>query len=136
MSPNTFASRIGPKLEMVARTGTPTPLAPSDRNSTGKAVGTQSSPVSFARAAVLSAASPGRARPDKSPFTSAISTATPAALSCSAISCSVLVLPVPVAPATRPCRLTVASGMRICALGSGSPSTTTVPNCRAWPSTV
>ena len=50
---------------------------PSDKNSTGNAVAVQSSPVSLARAAVLSLASPGRARPDRSPFTSAINTATP-----------------------------------------------------------
>ena len=56
--------------------------------------------------------------PDRSPLTSAISTGTPAADSCSAITCSDFVLPVPVAPATRPCRLTVASGMRTCAVGS------------------
>ena len=48
---------------------------------------------------------------------SAIRTATPAALSCSAINCRVFVLPVPVAPATSPCLLTVASGMRTCAVG-------------------
>ena len=49
MSPSTFDSRIGPKLVIVARTGTPIPEVPSDRNSTGKAVGVQSSPVSLAR---------------------------------------------------------------------------------------
>ncbi len=66
-------------------TGTPTPLAPSDRNSTGKAAGTQSSPcLRTGRGRRL----PGRARPTNA-FTSAIGTATPAALSCSAISCSV-----------------------------------------------
>ena len=39
---------------------------------------------------------------------SAAKTGTPAVLSCSAISWRVLVLPVPVAPATRPCRLSIA----------------------------
>ena len=38
---------------------------------------------------------------------SARKTGTPWPESCSAISCSVLVLPVPVAPATRPCRFRV-----------------------------
>ena len=66
---------------------------------------------------------------------SAIITGTPAADSCSAITCSDLVLPVPVAPATRPCRLTVASGMRMCAVGSTVPSTTTVPSSSAGPAT-
>jgi hypothetical protein len=52
--------------------------------------------------------------PDKSPFTSAQKTGTPAAENCSAMTCSVTVLPVPVAPATRPCRLDRASS-RLCA---------------------
>ena len=39
---------------------------------------------------------------------SAAKTGTPLALSCSASSCRVLVLPVPVAPATRPWRLSIA----------------------------
>ena len=135
LSPNTFDSRMGPKLEMVARTGTPMPDVPSVRNSTGYAVGVQLSPVSFARCAVLSLATPGRDSPDKSPLTSAIMTGTPAVLSCSAITCSDFVFPVPAAPATRPWRLTVARGMRICAVGSATPSTTTVPSSRACPST-
>src|SRR5271165_5743892 len=96
LSPNTFDSRIGPKLEIVARTGTPSPPVPSDRNSTGKAVGVQSSPVSEALAAILSFGTPGRDRPDRSPLTSAIITDTPAADSCSAITCRDFVFPVPV----------------------------------------
>ena len=47
--------------------------------------------------------------PDRSPFTSAQNTGTPAAENCSAITCSVTVLPVPVAPATSPCRFARAS---------------------------
>ena len=43
-------------------------------------------------------------------MTSARKVGTPAAESCSAISCSVRVLPVPVAPAIRPCRLSIRSG--------------------------
>ena len=43
---------------------------------------------------------------------SAANTGTPWARSCSASSCSVLVLPVPVAPATSPCRLSMPSGIR------------------------
>ena len=42
---------------------------------------------------------------------SAAKTGTPAAESCSASSCRVFVLPVPVAPATSPCRLSIASGI-------------------------
>ena len=78
------------------------PPVPSERNSTGNGDPTQSSPVSLARSVVLSLASPGRVSPDRSPLKSAITTGTPAAESCSAITCRVLVLPVPVAPATRP----------------------------------
>ena len=47
---------------------------------------------------------------------SAAKTGTPWAESCSVSSCSVLVLPVPVAPAMRPCRFIIASG--ILTLGS------------------
>ena len=43
---------------------------------------------------------------------SAAKTGTPAAEICSAINCSVLVLPVPVAPATSPCRFSMLNGMR------------------------
>ena len=93
---------MGPKLVMVARTGTPMPSVPRDRNSTGYAVGVQSSPVSVARWVVLSFDTPGRDSPDRSPLTSAMSTGTPAADNCSAITCSDFVLPVPVAPAIRP----------------------------------
>ena len=64
---------------------------------------------------------------------SGITTGTPAAESCSAISCSVLVLPVPVAPATRPCRLNMASGMPIEAVGSTVPPSTTVPSSTRAP---
>ena len=39
MSPSTFDNRIGPKLVIVARTDTPIPEVPRDRNSTGKGVG-------------------------------------------------------------------------------------------------
>ena len=52
------------------------------------------------------------ASPERSPLMSARNTGTPAADSCSAIMCSVTVLPVPVAPATRPCRFIMDSGSR------------------------
>ena len=76
-------------------------------------------PTSVARAVSLSLACPAVAIPDRSPLMSARKTGTPWAESCSAMSWSVLVLPVPVAPATRPCRLRVASGMRTGASGMG-----------------
>ncbi|SKY68396.1 Uncharacterised protein [Mycobacteroides abscessus subsp. abscessus] len=87
---------------MVARIGTPIPCDPSDTNSTGYAVGDQSSPVCDAREVILSLDTPGRLSPDRSPLMSAITTGTPLADNCSAMSCKVLVLPVPVAPATSP----------------------------------
>ncbi len=58
---------------------------------------------------------------------SATNTGTPAADSASAISWSVLVLPVPVAPAIRPCRFIIASGIPI----SGSGWTLPVVDRRA-----
>ncbi len=61
---------------------------------------------------------------------SARKTGTPWATSCSAISCSVLVLPVPVAPATRPCRFIADSGMRTVASAWAVPSTTAAPSSR------
>ena len=73
-------------------------------------------------------ASPGIARPVRSPLTSAMKHGTPAFDSCPAISCSVLVLPVPVAPAIRPWRLRIekATWMRASLYGtslwSGLPS--------------
>ena len=75
-----------------------------------------------ARAVIRSPASPGAAMPDRSPLMSARKTGTPWADSCSAISCRVLVLPVPVAPATRPCRFSTRSGMRTGASGWAVPS--------------
>src|SRR5207248_1316668 len=48
------------------------PEVPSERNSTGNAVGVHESPVSLPRCSILSLASPGRDRPDKSPLMSAI----------------------------------------------------------------
>ncbi len=53
----------------------------------------------------LPAGSPARERPEMSPFTSWITTGTPAADRPSARTWSVTVLPVPVAPVMRPWRL-------------------------------
>lgn len=119
---------------MVARTGIPMPSVPRERNSAGYPLGCQSeAPVSVARARILSLSAPGLDRPERSPFTSAMTTGTPAADSCSAIPCNVLVLPVPVAPATRPWRFNVANGIRMRASESVLPSSTTVPNSSAAP---
>ena len=79
---------------------------------------------------------PATDRPDTSPLTSATNTGTPAAESCSVMSCSVFVLPVPVAPATRPWRLSVASGTRTAASRWTVPSSTARPRSSAAPSVV
>ena len=63
------------------------------------------SPCSLARLTNASFASPTAAMPDRSPLMSAANTGTPAREKPSASTCSVTVLPVPVAPVTRPCRL-------------------------------
>ena len=63
---------------------------------------------------ILPSGAPATQMPERSPFTSAQKTGTPAAENCSAMTCSVTVLPVPVAPATRPWRLARASS-RLCA---------------------
>ena len=88
-------------------------LAPGTRSASSPAR------CSAVRAVTFSLGSPGAAMPDTSPLMSARKTGTPAALSCSAITCRVLVLPVPVAPATRPCRFSGDSGMRTLAVGVG-----------------
>ena len=131
--PSTLLSSTGPKDVTVARTGTPVPSPASARNSQGKPFAAQVVPVSAARAVMRSLTAPGAAIPETSPLMSARKTGTPASLSCSAISCSVLVLPVPVAPAIRPCRLSIASGMRTGASGCAAPPTTSAPSSRAGP---
>ena len=103
------------EVDTVARTGTPGPSPPRARNSTGKAVGANGSPRSAIRFSPGPPARPPTASPETSPLTSATSTGTPARESCSVTTCSVFVLPVPVAPATSPCRFIVASGMRTAA---------------------
>jgi len=59
---------------------------------------------------------------------SAANTATPASEICSASNCRVLVFPVPVAPATRPCRFSIDNEIRILASGAGAPSTIRTPS--------
>ena len=78
--------------------------------------------------------SPGALIPETSPLTSAAKTATPASESCSAIVWRVIVLPVPVAPATRPCRFIIRSGTRTTASVSSFPSWTPRPRSIAAPS--
>ncbi len=117
----------------MARIGTPGPMPPSERYSTGKPVGWKGRPSSVARFFAGPSSEPGTAMPDTSPFTSAANTETPAVESCSAITWSVLVLPVPVAPATRPWRFIVASGSRTVASGTSAPPRSPVPSSMALP---
>ena len=67
---------------------------------------------------------------------SAAKTGTPAAEICSAISCRVLVLPVPVAPATSPCRFSMLSGIRTTADGTGASFSISTPSSMAGSSKV
>ncbi len=67
---------------------------------------------------------------------SAAKTGTPAAEICSVSSCSVFVLPVPVAPAIRPCLLSMLRGIWIFASGTGFPSTIRTPSSIAGSSNV
>ncbi len=126
-------SSSGPNPATVARMGTPVPMPPSEKNSTGKDAALHACPMPSVRFSSFSLPSPGVATPDRSPLMSAANTATPFAASCSASTWSVRVLPVPVAPATSPWRFVIASGMRTGTSGIGSPFTS-APISRAAPS--
>ena len=91
-------------------------------------------PTEAVRAVSFSVAVPGVESPVRSPLMSARNTGTPWEESCSAINCRVMVLPVPVAPATRPCRFIMRSGSRTCASGKTWPSTNAAPRFTAKPS--
>src|SRR5256885_17131215 len=69
-------------------------------------------PRSCREAAILAPVLPGWLMPDRSPLMSAMNTGTPISENPSAIFCSVTVLPVPVAPVIRPCRLASAGSSR------------------------
>ena len=120
---STFASRIGPKEWTVARTRAPSaPL--SDSSSTGCPCPSKVQASEAHRSGTCGASAvPGCDTPVRSPFTSATNTGTPRSESWPAISWRVFVLPVPVAPATRPWRFTIDSGRRIrVAVSTSSPS--------------
>ena len=74
--------------------------------------------------------------PDRSPLMSAAKTGTPAREMASASTCSVLVLPVPVAPATRPCRFSIDSGIRTRASRTGASFSIRTPRSMAGSSNV
>ena len=105
----------GPRCPWCPGTGTPP----------GTASAVQSSPVSWARWVVRSPALT-RPRTGQVALWRRPSPPAPRRRSCSAMTCRVLVLPVPVAPATRPWRFIIASGCGS-ARGSTTPSTTTEP---------
>ena len=98
-------NRIGPISEIVARTGCPcAPL--TSQKAAGNFAGAQSlTPSESSLCLSLGLSTPGAARPERSPLTSAMNTGTPMLEKRSASTCSVIVLPVPVAPVIRPCRL-------------------------------
>ena len=101
-------SSNGPISVTVARTGWP--CSPNtSQNTVENWSGWKLSPISPARLRIKSLASPTSEIPDRSPLISAAKTGTPARANPSAITCSDTVLPVPVAPVTRPCRLASAS---------------------------
>ncbi len=101
-------SSNGPISVTVARTGWP--CSPNTSQNMVENWSTwKVSPISPARLVMKSLASPVSAIPERSPLMSAAKTGTPARAKPSAITCSVTVLPVPVAPVTRPCRLASAS---------------------------
>src|SRR5690606_29058424 len=114
------ASRVGPISLTVVRTGWPS-LPYRSQNTTGLASGAKScTPIAAARAASFPPPSPATARPETSPFTSATNTGTPIREKPSARVIRVTVLPVPVAPATRPWRLARA-GSRVTGTSSVVP---------------
>src|SRR6266702_6316949 len=101
-------SSNGPISVTVARTGWP--CSPNtSQNTVENWSGWNLSAISLARLTMKSLASPTSEIPDRSPLISAAKTGTPARANPSAITCSDTVLPVPVAPVTRPWRLASAS---------------------------
>ncbi len=101
------ANKIGPISEIVVRIGWPCWPNKSQKTTGLAANGTLSICKSFKRSLNLSEASPAFARLETSPFASARKTGTPIREKLSASTFRVTVLPVPVAPAIRPCRLAI-----------------------------
>ena len=102
--------RTGPNSLTVALNLTPT-SPERDKNSTGLLSVKYGRPMVARRSVNFGFSSAALAIPDKSPLISMSTQGTPLAESCSAIICKVFVLPVPVAPAIRPCRFNVLSGI-------------------------
>ena len=105
LSSSMRANSVGPISLIVVRTGCPR-VPNRSQNTTGLASNTWSaSPIWATRAASFSLVVPACDNPATSPLTSAMNTGTPSRENPSARVSSVTVLPVPVAPATSPCRL-------------------------------
>ena len=100
---------------------------------TGKPFASHVCPTDDARALILSSSTPGSLIPERSPLMSAANTGTPFADSCSASSCRVFVFPVPVAPATRPCRFSMPSGILMWTSERSVSSSISPPSSSAGP---
>ena len=99
------ASSSGPTSDAVVRTGWPCSPNTSQNIAGEPSNGQGERPSCATRSSTLALPPPGWVMPERSPLMSAAKTGTPARLNASASTCRVTVLPVPVAPATRPCRL-------------------------------
>ena len=129
--------RRGPISETVARTGCPCSPKRSQKVTGYPWYSNPFSPSWAARSTTFGLSPPGRGIPDRSPFTSAMKTGTPIALNPSARTLSVTVLPVPVAPAIRPCRFAIPGSRAISffpfPIGSGAgASVIGEPPCGMW----
>ena len=95
---------MGPNSDIVVLRGSPL-LPKISQKQVGYALkeNSEPSPSSDTLFVILSLSSPGLHIPDKSPLISEKNTGTPASENDSAITFRVTVLPVPVAPAIRPC---------------------------------
>ena len=103
--PSMRARSNGPISLTVVRTGWPFSPYTSQKVTGAAWKGKWVTPQASRRLSILLLPSPGLQMPARSPFTSAMNTGTPSWEKPSASTCRVTVLPVPVAPAMRPCRL-------------------------------
>ena len=131
-SPKILLKSTGPNSVTVALSFTPF-SAERDISSTGKACGWYGSLVFSYLSWIRLFISPVAAIPERSPLISITKEATPWWESCSTKACSVLVLPVPVAPAMRPCLLIVRRGMFTSTSGMTSPSKIPFPRVKKCP---
>ena len=99
------ASNKGPISETVVRIGCPCSPNKSQKTTGDAAKSTDSIFKVFKRSSNLALLSPALARLETSPFASAKNTGTPRREKLSASTFKVTVLPVPVAPAIKPCLL-------------------------------